>query len=29
MTMLFTIIGVATVSYWITRALVRLDGGEW
>lgn len=29
MTTLFTILGVATVSYWITRAIARLDGEAW
>lgn len=29
MTMCFTVLGVATVSYWLTHALVRLDGQKW
>lgn len=29
MSMTLTIIGALTVSYWLTRLCVRLDGGEW
>lgn len=29
MTTLFIILGVGTASYWLTRALCRLDGQKW
>ena len=29
MNMALTILGALTVSYWITRLCVRLDGGKW
>lgn len=29
MTMVFTILGVMLVSYWLTKAVVLLDGQKW
>lgn len=29
MTMCFTVLGVLVFSYWLTKALARLDGQKW